>query len=148
MTVTLKVPGGKPAATEEPQILAFCCNWCGYAAADQAGAAKIEYPSSVKILRLMCTGMMDPYYVLRAFERGFDGVLVVGCHPGSCHYKSGNLQAKEQVDQLSRVLHALGLEGRLRMTAASASEGPQFAAAAIEFTEKVKKLGPSPLRGA
>jgi len=138
----------KPSAAWEPQILAFCCNWCGYAAADQAGAAKIEYPPSVKILRLMCTGMMDPYYVLRAFERGFDGVLVVGCHPGSCHYKSGNLQAKEQVERVSKVLRGLGLEGRLRMTAASASEGPQFAAAAIDFTETVRKLGPSPLREA
>jgi len=138
----------KPSAAWEPQILAFCCNWCGYAAADQAGAAKIEYPPSVKILRLMCTGMMDPYYVLRAFERGFDGVLVVGCHPGSCHYKSGNLQAKEQVERVSKVLRGLGLEGRLRMTAASASEGPQFAAAATEFTETVRKLGPSPLREA
>ena len=138
----------KPSAAWEPQILAFCCNWCGYAAADQAGAAKIEYPPSVKILRLMCTGMMDPYYVLRAFERGFDGVLVVGCHPGSCHYKSGNLQAKEQVERVSKVLRGLGLDGRLRMTAASASEGPQFAAAATEFTETVRKLGPSPLREA
>ena len=137
-----------PESAWEPQILAFCCNWCGYAAADQAGAAKIEYPPSVKILRLMCTGMMDPYYVLRAFERGFDGVLVVGCHPGSCHYKSGNLQAKEQVERVSKVLRGLGLEGRLRMTAASASEGPQFAAAAIDFTETVRKLGPSPLREA
>ena len=135
-----------PDADWEPQILAFCCNWCGYAAADQAGAAKIEYPASVKILRLMCTGMVDPYYVLRAFERGFDGVLVVGCHPGSCHYKSGNLQAKEQVERVSKVLRGLALEGRLRMTAASASEGPQFAAAAIAFTEAVRKLGPNPLR--
>jgi F420-non-reducing hydrogenase iron-sulfur subunit len=134
--------------TFEPQVLAFCCNWCGYAAADQAGAAKIAYPAGVKIVRLMCTGMMDPFYVLRAFDRGFDGVLVVGCHPGSCHYKSGNLQATDEVKRLSRVFRALGLgEARVKMTAASAAEGIQFAAVANEFAETVRKMGPSPLRG-
>ncbi|HKZ63671.1 MAG TPA: hydrogenase iron-sulfur subunit [Thermoplasmata archaeon] len=132
--------------TFEPQILAFCCNWCGYSAADQAGAAKMEYPSGVKIVRLMCTGMVDPYYVLRAFERGFDGVLIVGCHVGSCHYKSGNLQAREQVERVERVVHALGLDGRLTMTAASAAEGNVFADAARSFSEKVRKLGPNPIR--
>jgi F420-non-reducing hydrogenase iron-sulfur subunit len=131
----------------EPEVLALCCNWCGYAAADQAGAAKLSYPSGVRILRLQCTGMADPYYVLCAFERGFDGVLVVGCHPGSCHYKSGNLQAADQVKRVDRVLAALGLKDRLRMTAASAAEGPVFAAAAKEFTESIRKKGPSPLRG-
>ena len=132
--------------TFEPQILAFCCNWCGYSAADQAGAAKMEYPSGGKIVRLLCTGMMDPYYVLRAFERGFDGVLVVGCHVGSCHYKSGNVQAREQVDRVERVVRALGLDGRLTMTAASAAEGNVFADAARSFSEKLRKLGPNPLR--
>jgi len=133
--------------TPEPEILALCCNWCGYNAADQAGAAKISYPSGVKIVRLMCTGMVDPYYVLRAFERGFDGVLVMGCHPGSCHYKSGNLQAHAQTDRLSGVLRALGIgPERLRMEAASTSEGPRFAEIATEFTETLRKLGQSPLR--
>ena len=114
--------------TFEPQVCAFACNWCGYSAADQAGAAKLEYPAGVKIVRLMCTGMMDPYYVLRAFERGFDGVLVVGCHPGSCHYKSGNLQAADQMKRVASILRALGLgEERLLMTAASAAEGGVFA---------------------
>lgn len=135
--------------TFDPQILAFCCNWCGYSAADGAGAAKLEYPSGVRIVRLMCTGMMDPYYVLRAFERGFDGVFVVGCHPGSCHYKSGNLQAADEMTRVSGVLRALGLgDGRLLMTAASAAEGARFAETAVAFTEKIRKLGPSPLRGA
>ena len=134
--------------TFEPEIAAFCCNWCGYSAADQAGAAKLEYPAGVRIVRLMCTGMMDPYYVLRAFERGFDGVLVVGCHVGSCHYKSGNVQAKAQVERVDRVLQALGLRGRLHMTAASAAEGNLFAEEARAFTERVRSLGPSPLRGA
>jgi len=131
--------------TFEPQILALCCNWCGYSAADQAGAAKMEYPSGVKIVRLLCTGMMDPFYVLRAFERGFDGVLVVGCHVGSCHYKSGNIQAKEQVERVQRVVRALGMDGRLTMTAASAAEGNVFAEAARAFSEKLRKLGPNPL---
>ncbi len=133
--------------TPDPEVLALCCNWCGYSAADQAGAVKIPYPPAVKIVRLMCTGMVDPYYVLRAFERGFDGVLVIGCHPGSCHYKSGNLQAREQTDRLSGVLRTLGIGSeRLRMDAASTSEGPRFAAIATEFTETLRKLGPSPLR--
>lgn len=133
--------------TDEPDILALCCNWCGYNAADQAGAAKIPYSSGVKILRLMCTGMVDPYYILRGFERGFDGVLVVGCHPGSCHYKSGNLQAREQTDRLMGVLRTLGIgPERLRMDAASSSEGPRFAETVTEFSETLKKLGPSPLR--
>jgi len=133
--------------TRDPQVLALCCNWCGYSAADQAGAGKIPYPPSVKIVRLMCTGMVDPYYVLRAFERGFDGVLVIGCHPGQCHYKTGNLQAREQTDRLSRVLRTLGMgPERLRMEAASASEGPRFAEIAREFTETLRRLGPSPLR--
>ena len=133
--------------TFDPRILALCCNWCGYSAADQAGAAKIAYPSGVRIVRLMCTGMVDPYYVLRGFERGFDGVLVVGCHKGSCHYKSGNLQAEEQVRGLARVIEALGLgPDRLLMTAASAAEGARFAETATTFTERIRKLGPSPLR--
>ncbi len=132
--------------TFDPQIAAFCCNWCGYSAADQAGAAKLEYPAGVKIVRLMCTGMVDPYYVLRAFERGFDGVLVIGCHFGTCHYKSGNVQAKEQIERVGRVVRALGLDGRVMMTAASAAEGNVFAATATEFTEKIRKMGPSPLR--
>ena len=133
--------------TFEPEVAAFCCNWCGYAAADQAGAAKLEYPAGVKIVRLMCTGMVDPYYVLRAFERGFDGVLVAGCHLGSCHYKSGNIQAQEQVNRVGTVLAALGLgKERLMMTAASAAEGSVFADAANAFVDRIRKLGPSPLR--
>ena len=95
----------------------------------------------------MCTGMMDPYYVLRAFERGFDGVIVIGCHLGACHYKSGNVQAQDQVKRVGQVLRALGLgESRLMMTAASAAEGSVFADTANAFVEKVRKLGPSPLR--
>ena len=133
--------------TEEPAIVALCCNWCGYTAADQAGAAKIPYPSAGKIVPLLCTGLVDPHYVLRAFERGFDGVLVIGCHPGQCHYKSGNLQAREQTDPLLGVLPTLGIgPERLRLDAPSSSEGPRFAEIANEFTETIRKLGPSPLR--
>ncbi len=133
--------------TFEPEVAAFCCNWCGYAAADQAGAAKLEYPSGVKTVRLMCTGMMDPYYVLRAFERGFDGVIVIGCHPGACHYKSGNFQAQEQMKRIGPVLETLGLgDDRLLMTAASAAEGSVFADTANAFVERSRKLGPNPIR--
>jgi len=135
--------------TFEPAIAAFCCNWCGYSAADQAGSAKLEYPSGVRIVRLMCTGMMDPYYVLRAFERGYDGVLVVGCHLGSCHYKSGNEQARDQMGRVAPMLRALGLgEARVHLTAASAAEGPIFAAETNAFVERVRRLGPNPLREA
>src|SRR3972149_4059262 len=95
--------GGEPL-TFEPAIAAFCCNWCGYSAADQAGSAKLEYPAGLRIVRLQCTGMMDPYFVLRAFERGYDGGVVGGFPFGSCHYKSGNHQARDELARVTPVL--------------------------------------------
>lgn len=131
----------------EPQIVAFTCNWCSYAAADLAGTSRISYAPNVRLIRVMCTGMVDPIYVLRAFEMGFDGVLVAGCHPGTCHYISGNLKAEERVKRLKRLLHTLGLDDeRLRLGWYSASEGKKFADAITELVSQLKKLGPSPFK--
>jgi len=131
----------------EPEILALACNWCGYSAADQAGSAKIQYPPNIRIARIMCLGMVDPYVVMRAFEIGFDGVILIGCHEGNCHYLSGNIAAQDVVKKLHILLRALGLgQGRLAIDAASASEGPEFAEIVTEFTNQIRKMGPSPLR--
>jgi F420-non-reducing hydrogenase iron-sulfur subunit len=131
----------------EPKIVAFACNWCAYAAADLAGTSRMSYPPNVELIRVMCSGMVDPIYVLRAFEMGFDGVLIAGCHPGDCHYISGNLKAEERVKALQRLLHTLGLEnGRLRLEWCSTAEGEKFATTVTEFVAELKKLGPSPFR--
>jgi F420-non-reducing hydrogenase iron-sulfur subunit len=131
----------------EPKIVAFACNWCAYAAADLAGTSRMSYPPNVELIRVMCSGMVDPIYVLRAFETGFDGVLIAGCHPGDCHYISGNLKAEERVKALQRLLHTLGLEdGRLRLEWCSTAEGEKFANTVTEFVAKLKELGPSPFR--
>ena len=131
----------------EPKIVAFACNWCAYAAADLAGTSRMSYPPNVELIRVMCSGMVDPIYVLRAFEMGFDGVLIAGCHPGDCHYISGNLKAEERVKALQRLLHTLGLEdGRLRLEWCSTAEGEKFATTVTEFVAELKELGPSPFR--
>ena len=131
----------------EPKIVAFTCNWCSYAAADLAGTSRIHYPSNVRIIRVMCSGMIDPIYVLRAFETGFDGVLLAGCHIGDCHYISGNMRAEERTAKLRRLLHTLGLEDeRLKLEWISAAEGGGFAETIKEYVGQLKQLGPSPLR--
>jgi len=131
----------------EPKIVAFTCNWCSYAAADLAGTSRIRYPSNVRIIRVMCSGMIDPIYVLRAFETGFDGVLLAGCHIGDCHYISGNMRAEERTAKLRRLLHTLGLEDeRLKLEWISAAEGGGFAETIKEYVGQLKQLGPSPLR--
>ena len=131
----------------EPQIVAFTCNWCSYAAADLAGTSRIPYPPNVRIIRVMCSGMVDPIYVLRAFEAGFDGVLVAGCHIGDCHYISGNVKAEDRIAKLRRLLHTLGVEDeRLRLEWISAAEGGGFAETIKELVGQLKELGPSPFR--
>ena len=131
----------------EPKIVAFTCNWCSYAAADLAGTSRIPYPPNVRIIRVMCSGMVDPIYVLKAFEAGFDGVLVAGCHIGDCHYISGNVKAQDRIEKLRRVLHTLGLEDqRLRLGWISAAEGGGFAETVKEHVGQLKELGPSPFR--
>lgn len=131
----------------EPQLIAFACNWCSYAASDLGGTSRIQYPPNVRIIRVMCSGMVDPIYILRAFERGADGVLVTGCKPGDCHYISGNLRAEERVAKLKQIVHILGLEEeRLKLKWISTSEGVIFARTVAETVDELKKLGPAPFR--
>jgi F420-non-reducing hydrogenase iron-sulfur subunit len=131
----------------EPKIIAFACNWCTYAAADIAGTSRIHYPANVRIVRVMCSGMVDPIYVLKAFEMGADGVLVAGCHEIDCHYLNGPLKCDAMFEKLKRVVNTLGLEDeRLRREMISTSESPIFARVIEEMVEQLKKLGPSPLR--
>ena len=131
----------------EPKILVFACNWCSYAGADLAGVSRIQYPPNVRIIRVMCSGRVDPLYVLKAFEYGADGVLVTGCHPGDCHYIDGNLKAEDRIRFLKESLKHIGIEPeRLRLEWISASEGDKFARVVREMVETVKKLGPNPLK--
>jgi F420-non-reducing hydrogenase iron-sulfur subunit len=131
----------------EPQIVAFCCNWCTYAAADLAGTSRVHYPPNVKIVRVMCSGMVNPIYILKAFEGGADGVLVAGCHQTDCHYIDGPVKCDATVDKLRKVLHVLGLEDeRLRREMVAASEGVVFARIIKEMVGQLKKLGPSPFK--
>ena len=130
----------------EPDVLGFACNWCGYPGADQAGTNKMQYPANIKLVRVMCLGRVDTNLVLEAFRKGFDGVMLIGCHIGDCHYVSGNKNAVLVVDRLKNILHFLGIEsGRLKLEEVSAGEGPLFVKVVTEFVEKLKGLGPSPL---
>ena len=131
----------------EPRILAILCNWCSYSAADAAGSARFEVPSNIRVLRVMCTGRVDPAFVLGAFSEGLDGAMVCGCHPGDCHYLSGNNKAVRRIHLLRRVLDQLGIEPeRLRLEWVSASEAKRFAEVASEMVAAVRSMGPSPLR--
>jgi F420-non-reducing hydrogenase iron-sulfur subunit len=132
----------------EPNIVGFLCNWCAYAGADLAGVSRIQYPPNVRIVRVMCSGRVDPVFILEAFRSGADGVLVAGCHlPSDCHYISGNFKAHRRVMMLKKLLPQFGIEPeRLRIEWVSASEGDKFATVIKDMTEEIKKLGPSPLR--
>ena len=132
----------------EPKIIAFLCNWCSYAGADLAGTARLQYPPNVRIIRLMCTGALDPAYVVRALAEGADGVFVGGCHPGDCHYLSGNYKARRRMAMLKTILAGVGMEpGRVMLRWISASEGQRFAQTMQEFTERIRNLGRTPLAG-
>ncbi len=133
-------------ATFEPEVVAFCCRHCAYAAADLAGGSRLSYSSALKIIELPCTGRVDVLHVLRTFEDGADGVLVAGCLEGRCHYQMGNLHARQRVDHLKRLLSDIGIEeGRLRMINITAAMGSRFAELASELIERVVELGPSPI---
>ena len=134
----------------EPRIVGFLCNWCSYAGADLAGVSRLQYPPNMRQIRVMCSGRVHPSFILEAFREGADGVLVAGCHtPSDCHYISGNFKAERRVAVLRRLLGQLGLEPqRLRLEWISAAEGDRFAETVREMTEEIRKLGPSPLRGA
>ncbi len=134
-------------STFEPKIVAFCCNWCSYAGADLAGVSRYQYPASVRILRVMCSGRVDPVFIFDAFKHGADGVIVTGCHPGECHYVTGNQNAERRIEDTMKALDYLGLgAARLRLEWISASEGQRFADVMQEFTKEIKDLGPSPLK--
>jgi F420-non-reducing hydrogenase iron-sulfur subunit len=133
----------------EPKIIGFLCNWCSYAGADLAGVSRIQYPPNIRIIRVMCSGRIDPAFVLEAFKYGADGVLMAGCHlPSDCHYISGNFKALRRATLLRKLLKDFGIEPeRLRLEWISASEGDKFAAVVRDMVEQIKKLGPSPLKG-
>ncbi len=130
----------------EPNILGFLCNWCSYAGADLAGTSRMKYPTNLKSIRVMCSGRVDPAFVLEALRKGIDGVLIAGCHPGDCHYQSGNYKTNRRVKLLKKLLEELGIEPqRVRFEYVSASEGQKFATVVTEFVAEMKKLGPNPL---
>jgi len=129
----------------EPTIIAFCCHFCAYTAADLAGTMRLQYPSNIRIVRIPCTGKIDVRFLLEAFEKGADGVYVAGCLEGDCHFLTGNLRAKKRVAMAKRILEDAGIGGdRLEMYNMSAAMGPRFAEVAREMTEKIRQLGPSP----
>jgi len=131
----------------EPKIVAFLCNWCAYAGADMAGTSRLKYPANVVPIKVMCSGRVDPEFILDAFRKGADGVFIGGCHPGDCHYVNGNYRAMRRVAMLKKLLKEMGLNPkRLRLEWISATEGVKFSKVMKEFVEEIKELGPSPWR--
>jgi F420-non-reducing hydrogenase iron-sulfur subunit len=131
----------------KPVILALCCHYCAYAAADLAGAMRLEYPANVRVLRFPCTGKVEPNYILRAFELGVDGVIVAGCLEGGCHFQEGNLRARRRVERVQQLMTEAGLEPeRLEMFNLSSAQGARFAEIVTEMNARLERLGPSPLR--
>jgi coenzyme F420-reducing hydrogenase delta subunit len=130
----------------EPEIVGFCCHYCAYTAADMAGSKRISYPANVKIIRVPCTGKVDAIHLMKALEKGADGVFVAGCLEGDCHFKNGNTRAARRVAYIKTYLEALGFEpGRVAMYNMSAGMGDVFARIADEFTQEIKALGPNPV---
>lgn len=130
--------------TWKPLIVAFCCNWCSYAGGDLAGTSRLSYPANVKVIRVPCSSRMNPQFIMRAFQRGADGVLVAGCHPGDCHYSTGNYHVRRRLSSLKRLLEFAGLEPqRFQVRWVSSSEGDKFAEVMQEMTEEIKALGPN-----
>jgi len=131
----------------EPKVVGFLCNWCTYTGADLAGTSRIQYPPSIRIIRVMCSGAVDPTYILKALFEGADGVFVGGCHPGDCHYLSGNYKARRRMVLMNSILTTLGLEPeRLWFRWISASEGQKFADTITEMTKSIKSLGPNRIK--
>jgi F420-non-reducing hydrogenase iron-sulfur subunit len=131
----------------EPKILGFFCNWCTYAGADLAGVSRLQYPPNIRVIRVMCSGTVSPHHVLRAFQKGADGVLIGGCHIGDCHYLRGNFMTIKRITFLQELLKFIGFESeRLHLEWISAAEGPKLAQTVRDFTEKIRKMGPSRLK--
>ncbi len=128
-----------------PNIIGFLCNWCSYTGADLAGTSRMKIPPSLKTIRVMCSGRIDPLFVLKAFLKGADGVMMMGCHPGDCHYQKGNYNTRRRYVLLSHLFETLGLEKkRIGLWWVSASEANRYAKVTNEYTEEIKKLGPNP----
>ncbi len=133
----------------EPVIVAFCCHYCAYTAADMAGTQRVQYPPSVKVIRVPCAGKVDAIHIMKALEKGADGVMVGGCLEGDCHFREGNTRAAKRVDYVRKLLDDIGFEGeRVEMFTASAGMGERFGQIATEFTEKILQLGPNPVKTA
>ncbi len=131
----------------EPKIVGFLCNWCTYAGADLAGTSRIQYPPNMRPIRVMCSGAVDSVYILRALLDGADGVFIGGCHPGDCHYVSGNYKTRRRIVAFNAIMRALGLDdGRVWLRWISAAEGRKFAETVTEMTEALRKKGPNPFR--
>jgi len=130
----------------EPKILGFLCNWCSYAGADLAGVSRIQYPPNLRVIRVMCSGRVDPEFIFEGFKVGCDGIIIMGCHPGDCHYLEGNYEAEMKYEMIAQFLKFIDFDKRVRLEWVSASEGNRFAEVVTEFTEHIKNLGPSPLR--
>lgn len=131
----------------EPNIIGFLCNWCSYAGADLAGTSRIKYPPNIKSIRVMCSGRVEPVFILEALKKGADGVLIAGCHPGDCHYQSGNYKTNRRIKLLKKLLTDMGIEDeRVRFEYISASEGQKFAQVVTDFVKDLKKIGPNPLK--
>ncbi len=132
----------------EPKIIAFVCHWCAYEGADNAGVQKLPYPANVKLIRTMCSGRIDPQMVMTAFYKGADGVMVLGCHPGDCHYRDGNMKTLRRFSLFCKLLTQFGIaQERFILDWVAASEGMKFQALANEITSQVKALGPLRLKG-
>jgi len=131
----------------EPKILGFLCNWCSYAGADLAGVSRMQYPPNIRVIRVMCSGRVDPKFIFRALEIGIDGVIVMGCHLGDCHYLEGNYEAENKFNLVKRFLSFIDLDNRVKLEWVSASEGKRFSEVVKDFTNAIKELGPSPLSG-
>jgi len=131
----------------EPTIVSFLCNWCSYTGADLAGTSRLKYAHNVRIIRIMCSGRVDPTFVLKSFREGADGVLICGCHPGDCHYHEGNYKCLRRFFLLEKYIQQMGIKKeRLKLEWISASEGKQFAELVNNFTEQVKALGPCKIK--
>ena len=133
-----------PEGSWEPRIIAFLCNWCSYAGADLAGISRLQYPSNIRVVRVPCSSRVSPYFIIKSLQRGWDGVLVSGCHPGDCHYISGNLVARRRFAVLKDMLEYLGVErGRVNFSWVSAAEGEWFSKVVREVVDRVRALGPA-----
>lgn len=131
----------------EPRILGFLCNWCSYAGADLAGVSRVQYPPNIRVIRVMCSGRVDSKFIFKGLQIGIDGIIVMGCHPGDCHYLEGNYEAEKKFEMVKKFLKIADFDGRVRLEWVSASEGVRFGEIVSEFTDSIRELGPSPLSG-